>query len=60
MKNLFLWEKVVLGIVAGVSFISVFLTIGPIDAIMSLSINTLIVFGAFVVGNKIFYKISKK
>lgn len=60
MKNLFSWEKVVLVIIAVASFIAGLVNAGPIDAVMNLAINTLIVFGIFVVGNKIFYKIKNQ
>lgn len=60
MKTLYLWEKIVLAIVATASFFAGLdrygLPYGLIDAVMALSINTLITFGLFVIGNKVFRK----
>jgi hypothetical protein len=60
MKTLYLWEKIVLGIIAFLSFISPGLTKGWInigslmDAVMALILNTLIVYVIFKIGNKLF------
>lgn len=60
MKTLYLWQKIVLGVIAFLSFISPWLAglaigaLGLIDAVMALVLNTLIVFALFKIGNKIF------
>ena len=56
MATLYVWEKIVLGIVALVSFIAGLQTGGFIDGIMAVAINTLIAFVLFKFGNKIFKK----
>lgn len=55
MKILYRWEKVLILIIAFVSFIAGFSN-GLIDAIMALAINTLIIFVLLILGNKIFRK----
>ena len=60
MKNLLPWERVVLVVIMIVSFDVGFMTSGLVDAVMNLVINTLIVFGIFIVGNKIFYKVKNQ
>ncbi|MBP9711544.1 MAG: hypothetical protein KBD55_00740 [Candidatus Pacebacteria bacterium] len=54
MVTLYLWEKVVLGVVALVSFVAGVQTGGIIDGVMAMAINTLIAFVLFKVGNRTF------
>ncbi|MDD4110968.1 MAG: hypothetical protein PHS54_05425 [Clostridia bacterium] len=61
MKSLYKWQKIVLGVIAFLSFISPWLAKGSeigasglISGVMSLAVNTLIVFVLFKIGNKIF------
>jgi hypothetical protein len=56
MATLYLWEKIVLGTTALLSFIAGLQTGGIIDGIMAVAINTVIVFALFKLGNKIFKK----
>ena len=54
MSKLHTWEKVVLAVVAFASLVAGYQSGGFVDGVMALAINTLIVFGLFVLGNKLF------
>lgn len=54
MTKLYTWEKVALAVVALASFVAGFQSGGIIDGVMALAINALIVFGLFVLGNRVF------
>lgn len=54
MSKLYTWEKVVLALVALASFVAGYQSGGIVDGVMALAINTLIVFGLFVLGNRLF------
>ncbi len=54
MSTLYRWEKIILGVVAALSFIAGTATGGLIDGVMALAINTLIVFALFKIGNHFF------
>lgn len=58
MKNIYLWEKILLVIIAVLSFIAGF-SISIIDAVMALVINVLILYCVFRVCNAFFNKIKK-
>jgi len=55
VKNLFVWERIVLGIVALLSFLTG-ISSSLIDAVMALAINTIILFIVFKIGNRVFRK----
>jgi hypothetical protein len=56
MSKLYMWEKIVIGVVAVVSFVAGITTSSFVDGVMALAINTIIVFILFLIGNKIFAK----
>lgn len=54
MSTLYLWEKIVMGIIAIASFAAGYTSGHVVDGVMALTINTLIIYVIFRAGNKFF------